>query len=113
MSGEYNFFSLKGQKLLKINNFDELKITTDQGKYQLFHSQDCCESTTLECIAPDFEPGIIVVAEEDVRDGDGGDEGSSTDSSFYLELDNGAKFYFNFTVSSNGHYSESIEMIKL
>ena len=64
------FSDLLGKTLISIQNVDneELIFTTTEGeKFKLYHSQDCCESVSIDDICGDLEDLIgnpIIVAEE-------------------------------------------------
>ena len=100
-------------------------ITTDGSKYVMQHQQDCCEQVHIDDIVGDFKDLIgypITLAEES----------SDRDNPKYIDYGDGEKsyddsntwtFYKLATVkgyvdikwygSSNGYYSESVDLYKM
>lgn len=127
---------LKGKTLTKIeNNDDELIFHCNTGeKYKMYHSQDCCESVTIEDISGDLEDLVgkeILLAEEvsndafekaweDKFEGEGWGR-KSNDGGYYPESHTWT-FYKLATIKgyvdirwfgeSNGYYSESVDFVK-
>lgn len=114
-----HFFALKGQTLsrLKIND-DSVSITSNVGRYEISHSQDCCESVgvvKVEGRPEDILNSPIVMAEEDSDEIPGWQysDGSHTWTSFYLKAENGASVKFWFLGESNGYYNESVNFYEV
>ena len=45
---QVDFHSLIGQTITELSTGDDTHITTNTGKYIIYHSQDCCESVHLQ-----------------------------------------------------------------
>ena len=121
------FSELLGKTLVSVE-VSELKdeilfVTSDGDRFMQYHSQDCCEGVAVEEVVGDFgdllgEP--ILMAEEVVHVGET-PEGVPTpeysDESFTWTFYKVATIKGAVTIrwygSSNGYYSESVEMRKL
>jgi hypothetical protein len=111
---------LKGKTLTLIeSNSEEVVFTCATGeRYRMFHSQDCCEGVTLESIDGDKDALIgepIVIAKEEfpeVTQKMISDHESVTLTNFTLATAS-AEVTFKWFGSSNGYYSESVEIVKL
>lgn len=102
---------------------DELLFETTEGeKYRMYHSQDCCESVTIDDICGDLEDLIgspILVAEEATSEGKNPDgvpapeyQDSFTWTFYKIDTAKGGvtiRWYGN----SNGYYSESVDFEKV
>ena len=96
---------------------DTLEFATSDGKrYQMFHSQDCCESVALEDIAGDLgslvgEP--LVLAEESTSNDWPSDKPieyrDSFTWTFYRLATARGWATLRWLGTSNGYYSESVE----
>jgi hypothetical protein len=70
------FASLQGKTLTKVEQIgdDVLRFECDDGKaYQLYHSQDCCETVEIESVTGDLNDLVgtpILLAEEASSDQD-------------------------------------------
>ena len=120
------FYELKGQTLKSVDVNDEkdlMTFTLENGdKYALYHSQDCCESVSIEDIVGDLQDlvGVPLLM---------ADEASSTERPegvAELEYHDDSEtwtFYKLATIkgyvtirwygSSNGYYSESVDFGKV
>lgn len=110
---------LKGMTFVKIeNNDNELIFTNDKDEtFKMFHMQDCCESVHLEDITGDLEDLLnspILIAEE--RD-NSDIKLDKYDESFTWTFYEFATIKGNVTLrwygTSNGYYSESVDIVKL
>ena len=108
---------LKSQILLDVNQVgdDEIYFTTKTGdKYLMYHSQDCCESVTIDDIEGNLQDlvGHPILQAEEVSEEDDNAFESGTWTFYKLATIKGyvtIKWYG----SSNGYYSESVDFKKL
>ena len=134
MSYKYNFDTqsanvsdLIGKTLTSVEvneDKDEITFVTTEGeKYLMYHSQDCCESVTVEDICGDLKDLVgtpIVKAEESSSDiwpeGVKDNRDKYDDESFTWTFYNFATIKGYVTIrwygSSNGYYSESVDFVK-
>lgn len=129
---------LKGKTIIDIvNNDDELIFTCSDGsKYKMYHSQNCCESVSIEDINGDLQDliGSEMLLAEEVNNEEfekAFDESfTEGDSEWYKQDKDGNykpesctwTFYKFATIKgyvdirwfgeSNGYYSESVDFIK-
>ena len=118
MYSDNNISELIGLTLTKIEkDLDEILFHVDNGKtFKLYHSQDCCESVTVDDIAGDLDDLIgspILRAEE--RTSDENPEGvepeyqGSFTWTFYELATNKGSVTIRWYGESNGLYSESVD----
>lgn len=118
-----NFFELKGQIIESITGLtegnDEVVITTNIGKYRLYHLQDCCEEVLINKVIGNVSDlvGEVIFAEEDAGANDPGwfNEkfyDSHTWTKYVLKTDN-ASLEFWFLGTSNGYYGEDVIFVKI
>lgn len=109
---------LKGKTIFKINGevgSDELTFYCSDGtKYKMYHSQDCCESVTIDDIAGDITDllGQEVLKAEEVSTGDLKAKESYDDSytwTFYHIATIKGCVTIKWYGTSNGYYSESVD----
>ena len=113
---------LKGLVITKIEGLsegqDSVIFTTNNGRYLMYHNQDCCESVSIESVYGDIDDLLnhpIVIAEE-----------NSHHDSIYPNVESESwtwTFYKLATVKgyvdirwygqSNGYYSESVDFEKM
>ena len=127
------FSDLQGKTLAKVEQIGEdvLRFECDDGKkFQLYHSQDCCESVVIESVVGDFLDLVgtpILMAEEASSNDDPADivkskaEARAADPNGYHYDDDSQTwtFYKLRTIkgsvdirwhgTSNGCYSESVD----
>lgn len=120
-----NFFELKGKIIESITGLtegsDECLITTNIGKYKLYHQQDCCEHVRIYKVIGNVNDlvGEVIFAEEDVgaNDPDWCDmsytyNDSHTWTKYVLKTSN-ASLEFWFLGESNGYYGEEVSFKKI
>lgn len=116
---------LKGKTLIKIKGgkgSKELNFYTKEGAiYQLYHSQDCCESVEIVDICGDLEDLIgnpLLQAEEIIsQENPPGYKSEDYQESFTWTFYKLATIKGSVTIrwygESNGYYSESVDFRKL
>ena len=104
-----------------VNNNDEEIVfkTVDGDVYKLYHSQDCCESVSVEDIAGDLKDLVgspITMAEEETsgENPPGVDKGNqeSFTWTFYKLATVKGYVTIRWYGESNGYYSESVSFSK-
>lgn len=122
MRKNVDFSILKGKTLTEVvvgkDNTELVFITNDGERFRMYHSQDCCESVSIDDIDGDFVDLIgspILVAEEVVGEtaqpvGWKPDpyEESFTWTFYKLDTAKGG-VTIRWFGSSNGYYSESVD----
>jgi hypothetical protein len=119
-----SFSELVGKTLVEIigkERDDQIIFKTDNGDaYRLYHSQDCCESVSVEDIIGDIQCLIgspILMAEEATSDKNPeGIEKEYQDSftwTFYKLATIKGYVTIRWYGESNGYYSESVDFEKL
>lgn len=97
------------------NNEDEIYFHCNNGRtFKMYHSQDCCESVTVEDIAGDLNDLIgspIILAEE--RSQQDPNAGESATWTFYELGTNKGTVTIRWYGSSNGYYSEEVSVIEV
>lgn len=120
------FSILKGKTLANVENVhnEEIIFTTVGGeKYILYHSQDCCESVTVEDICGDLQDLIgseILQAEEVTHEQDTNPKGvkipeyqESFTWTFYKLATMKGCVTIRWYGESNGYYSESVDFAQV
>lgn len=120
-----NVSKLIGKTLSKIDNtYDKIIFhTTDGESYKMYHEQDCCESVGVEDIIGDLNDLIdspILSASEETNTHDypvdiskPADPDDSFTWTFYHLATIKGYVTIRWFGSSNGYYSESVDMVKL
>lgn len=117
------FSTLLGKTLVFVQNVDDEELvfgTTDGERYKLYHSQDCCESVTIESIVGDLVDLIgnpLLVAEEVSSEGTPPRSDEYTPDSYTWTFYKLATIKGSVDVrwygTSNGYYSESVDFVKV
>jgi hypothetical protein len=118
-----NFSELQGKTLTKVEQIGDDRIRFEEGDkaYELYHSQDCCESVEVESIVGDLADLVgtpILLAEEaesnDTPEGYKHDyEPESQTWTFYKLRTIKGSVDIRWFGSSNGYYSESVEFAEV
>ncbi len=113
------FKDLVGKTLGHVDlSYDEVLFVCDDGRqFKLYHSQDCCESVTVEDVCGDITDIIgspILVAEESTSDKHPPDlADKECDESFtwtFYKIDTAkGGVTIRWFGESNGYYSESVD----
>lgn len=119
-----NFAELTGKTLTRVEQIgdDRIRFEADDGKaYELYHSQDCCESVIVESVVGDFTDLVgtpILLAEEAESSDD--PEGykheyqpESQTWTFYKLRTIKGSVDIRWHGSSNGYYSESVDFAEM
>ncbi len=123
---DVSFSELIGKTLESVENKgdEEIVFTTMEGEvYKLFHTQDCCESVTIEDICGDLKDlvdSVIMFAEEVENEQDVNPEGvpvqeyrdSFTWTFYKIDTAKGG-VTIRWYGESNGYYSESVDFCKV
>lgn len=125
----YEFSDLVGKTLIHIHNIDDrITFETDNGIFQLSHTQDCCEHVYVESIVGDLQdligtpvlvaeersdnydpPDVIAVKEEVKANGGSSWEEDSQTWTFYTIRTIKGTVDIRWHGSSNGYYSEGVD----
>lgn len=121
---DVDFSVLVGVTLLEVNvsqGNDEIEFVADDGrKWRMFHSQDCCESVSIDDIAGDVVDLVgspITMAEEVSNDKwpEGKERPSYCESytwTFYKLATIKGYVTIRWFGESNGYYSESVDFVE-
>lgn len=119
--GAHGISSLLGKTLAKVERVgdDEIVFTTNEGRvFKMYHSQDCCESVTIDDIEGDLQSLVgnpILVAEE-ASNSDSRDQSREYESftwTFYKLATIKGHVDIRWFGSSNGYYSESVDFCEV
>lgn len=127
MSDYPKFTDLLGRTLTRVENIDNerIRFTADDGAvFDLYHSQDCCESVRVEDIAGNLDDLVespITMADES-SSSDVPDDVKAKEPDRYVESETWT-FYRLATVKgyvtirwlgeSNGYYSEAVDFAQI
>lgn len=98
---------------------EKIIFTEDNGdKYKMYHARECCEHVYIDDIVGDLSDLVgwpILKASEDTNSGRGRGEGSPASETwtFYNLATIKGSVTIRWYGSSNGCYSESVDIIKL
>jgi hypothetical protein len=121
---EAKFEELKGKIITKIEGLnagnDSVIFTTNDGTFGMYHSQNCCESVTIDDVNGNINDLIgspILIAEENTSDknppGITVEYQNSFTWTFYKLATKKGYVDIRWYGSSNGYYSESVDFKKL
>lgn len=124
MVKDAEFGDLKGMTLTKVEQIgdERIRFEADDGKtYELYHSQDCCESVIVESITGDLADLIgtpILLAEEATSEDDPPGykheyQPESQTWTFYKLRTIKGSVDIRWHGQSNGYYSESVYFAKV
>lgn len=118
---ERPFSELVGKTLVSVENRgnEEIVFTTTEGAvYKLYHSQDCCESVTVEDIVGNLDdlvgPPILMADEVTSSDVQPGQDTEWVDSftwTFYKLATVKGYVDIRWYGESNGYYSEAVDFV--
>lgn len=110
------FSTLLGKTITSISlSEDHIKFYTTSGTFLQYHEQDCCETVWLESHDGDINDLIgspLVMAEEIIEHTSGTDDFESITYSFYKLATIKGSCTFTWRGTSNGYYSETVELYK-
>ncbi|UNY40412.1 hypothetical protein KLEP7_gp120 [Pseudaeromonas phage vB_PpeM_ KLEP7] len=94
---------------------DEIVFVCESGKrVKMYHEQDCCESVSLEDFNGDISDligAVVISAEERTKRGNmDEDDYESVTYTFYDIQTNKGSLWLRWCGSSNGYYSESVNI---
>lgn len=112
---DINIEDLIGKTFVKVD--DDGTFYTDTHKYEMYHSQFCCESVYLDSVdgnISDITHEVIINAFET---GEGGDDDSHSYecvdyTNFHIVTAKG-EVVFRWIGSSNGHYSTNVDISEI
>ena len=114
-----SFSDLIGQTINKIELNDdstEIRFYTNDNEYLMYHSQDCCESVSIDDIIGDLDDLIkspILKASEDTNSDDPEHKFESVTWTFYNISTIKGHVTIRWCGTSNGYYSEGESFIKV
>lgn len=99
------------------NGVDSITFKTTCGRtFSMFHSQNCCESVTIEDVCGDLQrlvgSPIVEAYESTNQDNPKGDGASSFTWTFYTIRNNLETVTIRWYGESNGYYSESVDFVE-
>lgn len=111
------FEDLRGRVLYKVKKIsdDELRFYLTEDHYvRMHHNQDCCESVTIEDIVGDLEDlvgtPLLVVEERVSKDNEDGNGYDSSTWTYYSFRTIKGSVDIRWYGTSNGYYSESVDI---
>lgn len=117
---EIEISSLIGKTFVDIlvsENDDEILFVTDQGeRYKMYHDQECCEDVAVEEIIGDLSDLLnnpILIADERTEIPTNITQWDSATWTFYEFATIKGSVTIRWYGTSNGYYSEAVEMVKL
>ena len=111
---------LLGKTITKIDKTDDeiMFYTEDGGQYKMYHDQNCCEIVYIEDVVGDLSDLLgspILIAREDTNS-DEPKKGEYDDShtwTFYNIATVKANVTIRWYGTSNGYYSESVDVVNM
>ena len=117
-----NIEEFVGKTLVNVNvldslDGDKLVFTFDDGsEYEMYHTQDCCESVYLDEVDGEFSElygDKILRAYESSDSGEGDSYGGSSTWTFYQIATVNSSVHMKWFGESNGYYSESVYLYRV
>lgn len=106
-------------KVENVNDFEIVFVVSNDEKYKLYHSQDCCENVSVEDISGDLNDLVgspLLMAEEVVSNENPPDVKKDWQESFTWTYYKFATVNGYVTIrwygESNGYYSERVDFMK-
>lgn len=109
------FDDLIGRSLYRITQHDEELVLylSDTNYVRFYHSQDCCESVYIEDVCGDLDDliGAPILVAEEVSNYEGESTGDESYTwTFYRFATQKGSVTVRWYGSSNGYYSESVDV---
>jgi len=105
---------LQGSTLIRVEeDRDEIVMVTNEGlEVTFYHEQDCCETVTIEDVNGDWNDllGVPLLVAEVRSESSPGEWGEHTTYTFYTFRTIKGSVDVRWCGSSNGYYSESVDM---
>ena len=120
LHGRKSWYLKKGKKVVKkypgIADNEEIIFSTIDEKFQLYHSQNCCEHVRVEEIIGDLGDLLnspILLSEEVINEPKELEYGESETWTFYKLSTIKGSVTLRWVGSSNGYYSEDIDFERI
>ena len=113
-----NISDLIGKTFVKIDKSDDeiLFLISEHGGYKMYHSQDCCENVYVEDIIGDLSDLVetpILTATEDTNSDNPKEYSDSHTWTFYNIATMKGHVTIRWYGTSNGYYSESVNIVTI
>lgn len=120
MRNSVGIMDMVGEVFVSVENKNDEEIvfkTADGVTYTMYHEQDCCESVYVEDICGELDNlvGVPIVSAEESTNSDNPKDSDYDDSftwTFYHFATEKGYVDIRWYGSSNGYYSESVNIVK-